>query len=163
MSEASWCYRSQAWSLSLSTGDHWTGDRIWLATGCKLDVKQDSLLSAVMKEFPVQVRFYTSKQEKYVHGSEFLSFFFGLKSLDIYCDGRIRAAYECSIFIHVLHEVLCSADRLIKWFWLVFHEGNRWLAVHIRKSTVGWRVPTLSDGAVHCSSGTVRPLYNILL
>ncbi|XP_026233894.1 uncharacterized protein zgc:113276 [Anabas testudineus] len=55
VSEASWCYRSQAWSLSLSTGDHWTGDRIWLATGCKLDVKQDSLLSAVMKEFPVQV------------------------------------------------------------------------------------------------------------
>uniref|UniRef100_A0A4W6CKL4 Zgc:113276 n=1 Tax=Lates calcarifer TaxID=8187 RepID=A0A4W6CKL4_LATCA len=55
VSEASWCYRSQAWSLSLSTGDHWTGDMIWLATGCKLDVKQDPLLSEVMKEFPVQV------------------------------------------------------------------------------------------------------------
>ncbi|XP_019935384.2 uncharacterized protein [Paralichthys olivaceus] len=55
VSEASWCYRSQAWSLSLSTGDHWTGDMIWLATGCKLDVKQDLLLSEVMKEFPIQV------------------------------------------------------------------------------------------------------------
>ncbi|XP_068455539.1 uncharacterized protein zgc:113276 isoform X2 [Clinocottus analis] len=55
VSEASWCYRSQAWSLSLSTGDHWTGDRIWLATGCKLDVEQDPLLSEVMKEFPIQV------------------------------------------------------------------------------------------------------------
>ncbi|XP_068586802.1 uncharacterized protein zgc:113276 [Cebidichthys violaceus] len=55
VSDASWCYRSQAWSLSLSTGDHWTGDMIWLATGCKLDVKQDPLLSEVMKEFPIQV------------------------------------------------------------------------------------------------------------
>ncbi|XP_076610173.1 uncharacterized protein LOC143332469 [Chaetodon auriga] len=55
VSEASWCYRSQAWSLSLSSGDHWTGDMIWLATGCKLDVKQDPLLSEVMKEFPIQV------------------------------------------------------------------------------------------------------------
>ncbi|XP_044209059.1 uncharacterized protein zgc:113276 [Thunnus albacares] len=55
VSEASWCYRSQAWSLSLSTGHHWTGDMIWLATGCKLDVKQDPLLSEVMKEFPIQV------------------------------------------------------------------------------------------------------------
>ncbi|XP_041797986.1 uncharacterized protein zgc:113276 [Chelmon rostratus] len=55
VSEARWCYRSQAWSLSLSTGDHWTGDMIWLATGCKLDAKQDPLLSEVMKEFPVQV------------------------------------------------------------------------------------------------------------
>ncbi|KAM8894939.1 uncharacterized protein AB9W97_011303 [Spinachia spinachia] len=54
VSEASWCYRSQAWRLSLSTGDHWTGDMIWLATGCKLDVKQDPLLSEVMKEFPIQ-------------------------------------------------------------------------------------------------------------
>ncbi|XP_051800811.1 uncharacterized protein zgc:113276 [Acanthochromis polyacanthus] len=55
VSEASWCYRNQAWSLSLSTGGHWTGDMIWLATGCKLDVRQDPLLSEVMKEFPVQV------------------------------------------------------------------------------------------------------------
>ncbi|KAI9533113.1 hypothetical protein NQZ68_026666 [Dissostichus eleginoides] len=55
VSEASWCYRSQAWSLSLSTGAHWSGDMIWLATGCKLDVKQDPLLSELMKEFPVQV------------------------------------------------------------------------------------------------------------
>ncbi|XP_023124173.2 uncharacterized protein zgc:113276 [Amphiprion ocellaris] len=55
VSEASWCYRNQAWSLSLSTGGHWTGDMIWLATGCKLDVKQDPLLSEVMKQFPVQV------------------------------------------------------------------------------------------------------------
>uniref|UniRef100_A0A8D3APY4 Zgc:113276 n=1 Tax=Scophthalmus maximus TaxID=52904 RepID=A0A8D3APY4_SCOMX len=53
--KASWCYRSQAWSLSLSTGAHWTGDMIWLATGCKLDVKQDPLLSEVIKEFPIQV------------------------------------------------------------------------------------------------------------
>lgn len=55
VSEASWCYRNQAWSLSLSTGEHWTGDMIWIATGCKLDVKQDPLLSEVMKEFPIQV------------------------------------------------------------------------------------------------------------
>lgn len=55
VSETRWCYRSQAWSLSLSTGDHWTGDMIWLATGCKLDVKQDPLLSGVLKEFPIQV------------------------------------------------------------------------------------------------------------
>ncbi|XP_008402711.1 uncharacterized protein LOC103462025 [Poecilia reticulata] len=55
VNEASWCYRSQSWNLSLSTGDHWTGDRIWLATGCKLDVKQDPLLSDMMKHFPIQV------------------------------------------------------------------------------------------------------------
>uniref|UniRef100_A0A3Q2ZNF1 Zgc:113276 n=1 Tax=Hippocampus comes TaxID=109280 RepID=A0A3Q2ZNF1_HIPCM len=53
--EANWCYRNQAWRLSLSDGDLWTGDTIWLATGCKLDVKQDPLLSEVMKEFPIQV------------------------------------------------------------------------------------------------------------
>ncbi|KAM9816897.1 uncharacterized protein ACB057_002165 [Neosynchiropus ocellatus] len=55
VSEASWCYKGQTWSLSLSTGHHWTGDMIWLATGCKLDVQQDPLLSEVMKEFPIQV------------------------------------------------------------------------------------------------------------
>ncbi|XP_057700552.1 uncharacterized protein zgc:113276 isoform X1 [Corythoichthys intestinalis] len=55
VSEASWCYRNQAWRLSLSNGDHWTGDTIWLATGCKLDVKQDPLLSEVRMEFPIQV------------------------------------------------------------------------------------------------------------
>uniref|UniRef100_A0A3Q4HY75 Zgc:113276 n=1 Tax=Neolamprologus brichardi TaxID=32507 RepID=A0A3Q4HY75_NEOBR len=55
VSEASWCYRNQVWSLSLTTGEHWTGDKIWIATGCKLDVKQDPLLSEVMKEFPIQV------------------------------------------------------------------------------------------------------------
>ncbi|XP_077374732.1 uncharacterized protein LOC144017250 [Festucalex cinctus] len=55
VSEASWCYKNQAWRLSLSNGDHWTGDTIWLATGCKLDVKQDPLLSEVMKDFPIQV------------------------------------------------------------------------------------------------------------
>uniref|UniRef100_A0A3Q0R7D2 Zgc:113276 n=1 Tax=Amphilophus citrinellus TaxID=61819 RepID=A0A3Q0R7D2_AMPCI len=55
VSEASWCFRNQAWSLSLTTGEHWTGDMIWIATGCKLDVKQDPLLSEVMKEFPIQV------------------------------------------------------------------------------------------------------------
>uniref|UniRef100_A0A3Q2PAX8 Zgc:113276 n=1 Tax=Fundulus heteroclitus TaxID=8078 RepID=A0A3Q2PAX8_FUNHE len=53
--EASWCYRSQTWGLALSNGDRWMGDRIWLATGCKLDVKQDPLLSEVMKNFPIQV------------------------------------------------------------------------------------------------------------
>lgn len=31
---------------------------IWLATGCKLDIKQDPLLSEVMKEFPIQVIFF---------------------------------------------------------------------------------------------------------
>ncbi|XP_061526766.1 uncharacterized protein zgc:113276 [Phycodurus eques] len=55
VTEASWCYRNQAWRLSLSNGERWTGDTIWLATGCKLDVKQDPLLSEVMKEFPIQV------------------------------------------------------------------------------------------------------------
>lgn len=55
VTEISWCYRSQTWSLSLSSGHQWTGDKIWLATGCKLDVRQDPLLSAVMKEFPIQV------------------------------------------------------------------------------------------------------------
>ncbi|KAM4592796.1 uncharacterized protein PAE49_003553 isoform 1-T2 [Odontesthes bonariensis] len=55
VSEAGWDYRHQAWSLSLSSGDHWTGDMIWLATGCKLDVKQDPLLSEVIREFPIQV------------------------------------------------------------------------------------------------------------
>ncbi|XP_053722189.1 uncharacterized protein zgc:113276 [Synchiropus splendidus] len=55
VSEASWCYKAQTWSLSLSTGHRWTGDMIWLATGCKLDVRQDPLLSEVMKEFPIQV------------------------------------------------------------------------------------------------------------
>lgn len=58
VSEAVWCYKNQVWSLSLSTGDHWTGDKIWLATGCKLDVNQDPLLSGVMKEFPVQVSYW---------------------------------------------------------------------------------------------------------
>uniref|UniRef100_A0A673APV6 Zgc:113276 n=1 Tax=Sphaeramia orbicularis TaxID=375764 RepID=A0A673APV6_9TELE len=55
VSEASWSYRNQEWSVSLSSGDRWTGDMIWLATGCKLDVKQDPLLSEVMREFPIQV------------------------------------------------------------------------------------------------------------
>ncbi|XP_049572937.1 uncharacterized protein zgc:113276 isoform X2 [Syngnathus scovelli] len=55
VSEAIWCYKGQTWRLSLSNGDHWIGDMIWLATGCKLDVKQDPLLSDVMKEFPIQV------------------------------------------------------------------------------------------------------------
>lgn len=66
MSEASWCYRNQVWSLSLSTGEHWTGDKIWIATGCKLDVKQDPLLSEVMKEFPIQVC-YVEKCVVFVH------------------------------------------------------------------------------------------------
>lgn len=66
MSEACWCYRKQAWSLCLSTGEHWTGDMIWIATGCKLDVKQDPLLSEVMKEFPIQA----SYREKLAYRSE---------------------------------------------------------------------------------------------
>ncbi|XP_036397154.1 uncharacterized protein zgc:113276 [Megalops cyprinoides] len=55
VSEAKWCYRTQAWKVSLSSEESWTGDRIWLATGCKLDVNQDPLLSDVIKEFPIQV------------------------------------------------------------------------------------------------------------
>ncbi|KAJ8350542.1 hypothetical protein SKAU_G00256720 [Synaphobranchus kaupii] len=55
VSEAKWCYKNQAWSISLSCGEIWTGDRIWLATGCKLDVNQDPLLADVIKEFPIQV------------------------------------------------------------------------------------------------------------
>uniref|UniRef100_A0AAV2LUV3 L-ornithine N(5)-oxygenase n=1 Tax=Knipowitschia caucasica TaxID=637954 RepID=A0AAV2LUV3_KNICA len=55
VNEARWCYRSQAWSLALTTGGQWSGDVIWLATGCKLDVKQDPLLCDVFKEFPIQV------------------------------------------------------------------------------------------------------------
>ncbi|XP_075904430.1 uncharacterized protein LOC142902946 isoform X2 [Nelusetta ayraudi] len=55
VTEASWCYRNQVWSLFLSTGHRWSGDMIWLATGCKLDVKEDQLLFNVMKEFPIQV------------------------------------------------------------------------------------------------------------
>lgn len=35
------------------------------------------------------------------------------------------------------------------------HKGHRWLAVHIRKLTVGRRMPSLSDGAIHRSSGSV--------
>ncbi|KAJ0056560.1 hypothetical protein NL108_010378 [Boleophthalmus pectinirostris] len=56
VNEARWCYRTQAWSLSLTTGGQWSSDVIWLATGCKLDAKQDPLLSEVIKEFPIQVR-----------------------------------------------------------------------------------------------------------
>lgn len=55
VSQAKWCYQSQMWRLALSCGDHWTGDKIWLATGCKLDANQDPLLSDIMKEFPIQV------------------------------------------------------------------------------------------------------------
>ncbi|XP_061081850.1 uncharacterized protein zgc:113276 isoform X2 [Conger conger] len=55
VSEAKWCYRKQAWNISLSCGQSWTGDKIWLATGCKLDVNQDPLLADVIREFPIQV------------------------------------------------------------------------------------------------------------
>ncbi|XP_067117013.1 uncharacterized protein zgc:113276 [Osmerus mordax] len=56
VSEARWSYRAQAWSVALTPeGDSWAGDRIWLATGCKLDVQQDPLLSHVIKDFPIQV------------------------------------------------------------------------------------------------------------
>ncbi|KAG9339511.1 hypothetical protein JZ751_023653, partial [Albula glossodonta] len=53
--EAKWCYKSQAWNIHLSCEERWTGHRIWLATGCKLDVNQDPLLTDVIKEFPIQV------------------------------------------------------------------------------------------------------------
>lgn len=36
---------------------------------------------------------------------------------------------------------------------LFLHVGDRWLAVHIRKLKVGRGLSTLSDGAVHRSSG----------
>ncbi|KAI4875052.1 hypothetical protein NFI96_014253, partial [Prochilodus magdalenae] len=55
VSEAKWCYGTQSWKVSLSDGEQWGGDRIWLATGCKLDVNHDPLLSDVMREFPIQV------------------------------------------------------------------------------------------------------------
>ncbi|XP_066561943.1 uncharacterized protein LOC136750784 [Amia ocellicauda] len=55
VSEAKWSYRNQAWDVSVNTSERWSGDRIWLATGCKLDVNQDPLLSEVMREFPIQV------------------------------------------------------------------------------------------------------------
>ncbi|XP_029601793.1 uncharacterized protein LOC115188784 isoform X1 [Salmo trutta] len=58
VTEAKWCYESQVWRLSLcgqNGCETWTGDRIWLATGCKLDVNQDPMLSSVIKEFPIQV------------------------------------------------------------------------------------------------------------
>ncbi|XP_028836502.1 uncharacterized protein LOC114790529 isoform X2 [Denticeps clupeoides] len=55
VSEAKWCYQSQKWKVALSNSEMWTGDQIWLATGCKLDVKQDPMLSDVLREFPIQV------------------------------------------------------------------------------------------------------------
>ncbi|CAL8379472.1 unnamed protein product [Arctogadus glacialis] len=55
VSEARWCYRRQVWSVALCDGSGWTGDRVWLATGCKLDARHDPLLSGVMKEYPIQV------------------------------------------------------------------------------------------------------------
>ncbi|XP_053532515.1 uncharacterized protein zgc:113276 isoform X3 [Ictalurus punctatus] len=55
VTEATWCYETQTWKVSLCDGEKWTGDRIWLATGCKLDVNQDPLLSDIKKHFPIQV------------------------------------------------------------------------------------------------------------
>ncbi|XP_042189829.1 uncharacterized protein zgc:113276 isoform X2 [Callorhinchus milii] len=55
VSEAGWSYKNQLWKVALSNGKLWSGDRIWLATGCKLDVSQDPLLSDTMREFPIQV------------------------------------------------------------------------------------------------------------
>ncbi|XP_060715772.1 uncharacterized protein zgc:113276 isoform X2 [Tachysurus vachellii] len=56
VTEAVWCYETQKWKVFLDdNGEKWTGDRIWLATGCKLDVNQDPLLSDIKKHFPVQV------------------------------------------------------------------------------------------------------------
>ncbi|XP_076880361.1 uncharacterized protein LOC143528521 [Brachyhypopomus gauderio] len=55
VTEAKWCYDTQRWTVSLCDGQQWNGERIWLATGCKLDVHQDPLLSDVMKHFPIPV------------------------------------------------------------------------------------------------------------
>ncbi|XP_073681908.1 uncharacterized protein [Garra rufa] len=55
VTEAKWCYKSQRWRVSLCSGEQWGGEKIWLATGCKLDVTQDPLLSDVMAKFPIQV------------------------------------------------------------------------------------------------------------
>ncbi|KAF4093276.1 hypothetical protein AMELA_G00000260 [Ameiurus melas] len=55
VTEAVWRYETQTWKVSLCDGEKWTGDRIWLATGCKLDVNQDPLLSDIKKHFPVQM------------------------------------------------------------------------------------------------------------
>ncbi|TRY62260.1 hypothetical protein DNTS_025819 [Danionella cerebrum] len=55
VTEAKWCYRAQRWSVSLCSGEQWSGEKIWLATGCKLDATEDPLLSDVMKKFPIQV------------------------------------------------------------------------------------------------------------
>lgn len=65
--ETSWCYSSQAWSVALSNGECWNGDMIWLATGCKLDVKQDPLLFGVIKEFPIQVIFIKMHLHAYIN------------------------------------------------------------------------------------------------
>lgn len=56
MTEAKWCYQTQSWRLSLCSGEQWNGEKIWLATGCKLNVNQDPLLGDVMRKFPIQVR-----------------------------------------------------------------------------------------------------------
>ncbi|XP_065097194.1 uncharacterized protein [Paramisgurnus dabryanus] len=55
VTEAKWCYRSQSWRVSLCNGEQWSGEKIWLATGCKLNVNQDPLLADVMRKFPIQV------------------------------------------------------------------------------------------------------------
>ncbi|XP_058646778.1 uncharacterized protein zgc:113276 isoform X3 [Onychostoma macrolepis] len=55
VAEAKWCYQSQRWRVSLCSGEQWGGEKIWLATGCKLDATQDPLLSDVMTKFPIQV------------------------------------------------------------------------------------------------------------
>ncbi|KAL6461806.1 hypothetical protein MHYP_G00299510 [Metynnis hypsauchen] len=55
VTEAKWCYNTQSWKIFLCDGEQWKGDRIWLATGCKLDVNHDPLLSDVIREVPIQV------------------------------------------------------------------------------------------------------------
>ncbi|XP_057218279.1 uncharacterized protein zgc:113276 isoform X3 [Triplophysa rosa] len=55
VTEAKWCYQTQSWRLSLCNGERWNGEKIWLATGCKLNVNQDPLLADVMRKFPIQV------------------------------------------------------------------------------------------------------------
>uniref|UniRef100_A0A8C2JZL7 Zgc:113276 n=1 Tax=Cyprinus carpio TaxID=7962 RepID=A0A8C2JZL7_CYPCA len=52
------CYVSRAINSLVAEakcGEQWGGEKIWLATGCKLDATQDPLLSDVMTKFPIQV------------------------------------------------------------------------------------------------------------
>lgn len=95
MREANWCYRNQAWRLSLSDGDLWTGDTIWLATGCKLDVKQDPLLSEVMKEFPIQVTNNYQRHHRFFCFSFFFSFWGACHQESLHIFGTFSVTLRC--------------------------------------------------------------------